>query len=527
MSVVFLSSGPPTVDIERLRAIATKHNVRVPAEEEDHYRHLLNGLDATADQIKNLPEYEDPRLRIDPGSLPRAWSKPAANPLNAWSHRVSFVVFWSYCFKMHHVVAFKDNVSIGGIPITGGTFPELLTGQSSYPVPNIDAIVVSRVLQSSGTVLGSATCEHFSMSPLSFTSATGCVRNPWLPSHTAGGSSSGCGALVAIGALKAWRTRHGLPSMDAALGDGVDMAVGGDQGGSIRIPACYNGIYGLKPTHGLIPYTGIISLFPMIDHTGPMTATLEDCASLLGVLAGYDGIDPRCTPETPLREHVQDYLGEMEAWKAAKQDKGEWTPKLAGRGLRIGVVKEAFEVMGLSAEVANVVRAAIEQFKSVGAEVEEVSVPEHLIGPSIWTVATRAGIGPYGLRNVPPPFLGHHLAHITPPALTQEAFDTLNRHNPAVANMWFNSALMLDRPDCNQLVGKAMSLATQLRAAYDRAFEEGKFDVLLTPVNPRVGSKHPTYDMNVEEKMQPAIGATLNTCQFNVTGRECPSGWLR
>lgn len=421
-------------------------------------------------------------------------------------------------------VAFKDNVSIGGIPLTGGTFPELLTGQSSYPIPEIDAIVVSRVLQSSGTVRGSANCEHFSMSPLSFTSATGPVQNPWLPSYTAGGSSSGCGALVAISALKAWRARHGLPPIDDALGDGVDMAVGGDQGGSIRIPACYNGIYGLKPTHGLIPYTGIISLFPMIDHTGPMTATLDDCAALLGVLAGYDGIDPRCTPETPLRDRVPDYLGELESWKAAKQSKGEWTPTSAGAGLRIGVVKEAFEVMGLSASVTNVIRAAAEQFKATGATVEEVSIPEHLIGPSIWTIATRAGIGSYGLRNTPPPFLGHHLAHVSPPPLTQAGFDTLNRHNPAVANMWFNATLLLARPDCNQLVGKAMAHAAALRAAYDRALDAGPFDVLLTPVNPRVGSRHPPLGAGVEAKMRPAIGATLNTCQFNVTGRECPPG---
>lgn len=558
------------MDVERLRAVAAQHNVKVPPDEEEHYRHLLNGLDATAEQIKSLPEYHDPRLVIDPETLPRNWSKSSTNPLNAWSHPVSVrelpsqtaevgMDFLSCAIRIStpknlaagyslvfaelmnaqaefktsrpedsrlagRTVAFKDNVSIGGIPLTGGTFPELLTGQSSYPIPEIDAIVVSRVLQSSGTVRGSANCEHFSMSPLSFTSATGPVQNPWLPSYTAGGSSSGCGALVAISALKAWRARHGLPPIDDALGDGVDMAVGGDQGGSIRIPACYNGIYGLKPTHGLIPYTGIISLFPMIDHTGPMTATLDDCAALLGVLAGYDGIDPRCTPETPLRDRVSDYLGELESWKAAKQSKGEWTPTSAGAGLRIGVVKEAFEVMGLSASVTNVIRAAAEQFKATGATVEEVSIPEHLIGPSTWTIATRAGIGSYGLRNTPPPFLGHHLAHVSPPSLTQAGFDTLNRHNPAVANMWFNATLLLARPDCNQLVGKAMAHAAALRAAYDRALDAGPFDVLLTPVNPRVGSRHPPLGAGVEAKMRPAIGATLNTCQFNVTGRECPPG---
>ena len=106
------------------------------------------------------------------------------------------------------------------------------------------------------------------------------------------------------------------------LGEGVDLAIGGDQGGSIRLPASYSGIYGLKATHGLIPYTGIAGLNPMIDHTGPMARTVEDCALLLGVLAGYDGIDHRMTPETPLRSQVPDYLGDLKSWVGSKERSG-------------------------------------------------------------------------------------------------------------------------------------------------------------------------------------------------------------
>jgi amidase len=134
-------------------------------------------------------------------------------------------------------VALKDNVSIAGVPLTAGTFAELFHGKSDYYVPAIDAVVVSRLLQSGVTIAGSATCEHFSMSPLSFTSATGPVQNPWLKGWTTGGSSSGSSALVGVKQVKAWRGRHGLPSADGELGEGVDVAIGGDQGGSIRIPA--------------------------------------------------------------------------------------------------------------------------------------------------------------------------------------------------------------------------------------------------------------------------------------------------
>ena len=91
--------------------------------------------------------------------------------------------------------------------------------------------------------------------------------------YSAGGSSSGSAVLVALGE--------------------VDMAIGGDQGGSIRMPASFSGIYGMKPTHGLVPYTGIMPIEIYVDHTGPMTANVADNALLLEVLAGPDGYDPR------------------------------------------------------------------------------------------------------------------------------------------------------------------------------------------------------------------------------------------
>ncbi|KAF2641608.1 amidase signature enzyme [Massarina eburnea CBS 473.64] len=539
MSVVFLSTGPPTVNVEHLDALAESYGVSIDAREKEHYLHLLNGLDATSNAITSLPAYTDPRLLPAASTLPRTYEKlsgkPDKNPLNTWSHRTSITASNPSDVRLSRkTVVFKDNVSIAGVPLTGGTFPELLVGKPDYPVPGIDAVVVKRVLESGGVVKGSANCEHFSMSPLSFTSASGPVHNAWLKGYTTGGSSSGCAAMVAASQVRAWRKRHGLSSPSPSnndeeeLGESVDMAVGGDQGGSIRIPAAYAGIYGLKATHGLVPYTGIISLVPMIDHTGPMTMTLEDNAMMLGVLAGWDGMDPRCTPETPLRQNVPDYLGLLEAWRAEKDLKGDWTPQMAGKGLRIGVIKEGLEVVGLTSEVKSVITAAAEQFKAVGANVEEVSIPMHIIGPAIWTVATRPYMVEHGLQNRVTPYLQYAMPDVTPPVLNQKAFDLLNKHNPAVANMFFNSAFMNSKPDANQALAKAMGHVQQLRDAYDEVLKD--FDVLLTPVNPKVGSKHPEYTMDVGKKMEPAIGATLNTCQFNVTGHPAlsmPAGWGR
>lgn len=503
----------------------------IDEKEENHYLRLLNGLDASANLIASLPAYTDPRLLPETSTLPRSYKKLAGNkeknPLNTWSHQTTIKSLIPLDKRLEgKTIVVKDNVSIAGIPLTGGTFPELLTSKSEYPVPQIDAVVVKRILESRATLKGSANCEHFSMSPLSFTSASGPVHNAWLYGYTTGGSSSGCAAIIAASVAKGWRKKNGLQSNEAELGEGVDMAIGGDQGGSIRIPSAYAGIYGFKPTHGLIPYTGIMSLIPMIDHTGPMTKTLEDNALLLSVLAGYDGIDPRCTPETPLRQKVSDYGALLQGWIAKKRSKGEWTPQTSGRGLRVGVIKESFELLDLAEEVKAVIRAAAEQFKAVGADVEEVSIPMHVLGPSIWTLATRPHMVSSGLQNRVSPYAQYPMPDVRPPAFDQKAYAVLNKHNPAVVNMFFNSAFLNSRPNANAALAKAMAHVQELRDAYDVVLRD--FDVLLTPVNCKVGSKHPEYSMHAGDKMDPAIGASLQTCAFNCTGHpglSMPAGW--
>src|SRR5258705_12421507 len=121
-------------------------------------------------------------------------------------------------------------------------------------VPDVDATIVPRILDAGGTILGKVHGESFCFSGGSHRSAAGPVHNPRKMGYSAGGSSSGSAAVVAAG--------------------DVDMAIGGDQGGSIRIPAAYCGIYGMKPTFGLVPDTGIFPIENPLDHTGPMTANV-------------------------------------------------------------------------------------------------------------------------------------------------------------------------------------------------------------------------------------------------------------
>ena len=135
---------------------------------------------------------------------------------------------------------------LAGVPMMNGA--STLEGYT----PEIDATIVTRILDAGGTILGKAHCEYFCLSGGSHTNATGPVHNPHKMGYSAGGSSSGSAVLVALGE--------------------ADMAIGGDQGGSIRMPSSFCGIYGMKPTHGLVPYTGIMPIEIYVDHTGPMTA---------------------------------------------------------------------------------------------------------------------------------------------------------------------------------------------------------------------------------------------------------------
>ncbi len=224
-------------------------------------------------------------------------------------------------------------------------------------VPRRDATVVTRLLDAGAIITGKAVCENLCFSGGSHTSATGPVRNPWDRSRSAGGSSSGSAALVAAG--------------DA------DLALGGDQGGSIRIPASFCGVVGHKPTHGLVPYTGAFPIENTLDHLGPITRTVRDAALMLGVLAGPDGLDPRQRHDHAGQQD-RDYLTGLDAGVA---------------GLRIGVLKEGFGFPGLSAaRRRRGGQAAAATLAAAGAKVSEVSVPWHSDAMHVWTVIATDGV---------------------------------------------------------------------------------------------------------------------------------------
>src|SRR5437016_9297398 len=251
----------PTV--AQVRALADDLGFTLSDADAQSFLGLMGGSFAAYDAVAAMPDHV-PAVRYPrtPGYRPEG----AENRYNAWY--VKTTVKGTQTGKLAgKTIVLKDNVCLAGVPMMNGA--STLEGY----VPDVDATIVTRMLDAGGTIVGKAHCEYFCFSGGSHTCAAGPVHNPRKPGYSAGGSSSGSAAVVAAGE--------------------VDMAIGGDQGGSIRIPASCCGVYGLKPTHGLVPYTGIMPIELTLDHTGPMTATVEDNALLLEVLAGPDGLDPR------------------------------------------------------------------------------------------------------------------------------------------------------------------------------------------------------------------------------------------
>src|SRR5467141_2556548 len=193
-------------------------------------------------------------------------------------------------------VAYKDIVMTKGIRTTCGSALHLDW------VPEQDATVVEQWRAAGTVMLGKLTTWEFASGAQGLDHALPGARNPWNPAHSPAGSSSGSSAALAAGL--------------------VAGAIGTDTGGSIRGPAAYCGITGLKPTYGRVSRRGIMTLSWTLDHTGPMARTVEDCAYLLQAIAGHDAADPACSTRP-----VDDYVGALDG---------------NVRGLRVGVPRNYF-----------------------------------------------------------------------------------------------------------------------------------------------------------------------------------------
>lgn len=318
-------------------------------------------------------------------------------------------------------------------------------------------------------------------SATSSSSGTGHVHNPYAMGYSSGGSSSGSGALVASG--------------------DVDMAMGADQGGSIRVPAGWCGLYGLKPTFGLVPYTACGSNEPTNDHVGPMTRTLLDNALMLQAIAGNDNIDDRSFA-APSGENVPKYYDIL---------KGLENPKDLS-GVRVGVLVEGMNQPSVEPRIKASVEAAIQGLRDLGAVVEDVSVPFHSQGAAIWTAISKTG-GYLAKRNLGFGRRGYAMNDLAAKFedLTQEQWD---EGYVSSKNIYLNG--LYAQKHVPGLLGKATNLSRRLRDDYDAAL--ARYDVLVCPNLPYVANSHAPYDASPLEKIAKQVGLTANTAPFDQSG---------
>ncbi len=236
-------------------------------------------------------------------------------------------------------IAVKDNLSTRGVPTTGGS--RILAGY----VPPFDATVIARLAAAGAVVIGKTNCDEFAMGSSTENSAYGSTANPWALDRAPGGSSGGSAATVAARAVPA--------------------SLGSDTGGSIRQPAAFCGIVGLKPTYGRVSRYGLLAFASSLDQVGPFAVTVEDAAAVLAVIAGHDRHDA----------------------SSSRQAVPAWTTDGDARGLRIGVPR-AF-IAGVDAAVAQAFEQSLSVWRDRGATVVDIALPNASLAiPVYYLIAT-------------------------------------------------------------------------------------------------------------------------------------------
>ena len=333
-------------------------------------------------------------------------------------------------------VAVKDIICSAGVQTTAGS--KILEGF----IPPYNAFVVDRLLDAGAIILGKTNTDEFAMGSSTENSAYVTTRNPWDVERVPGGSSGGSAAAVAAG---------------LAYG-----ALGTDTGGSVRQPASFCGLAGIRPTYGRVSRWGVIAFASSLDQVGPFGRTVADCAALLGAVAGYDPRD-----STSLDAPVPDY-------EAA----------LTGdiHGLRVGVPAEYF-VEGMEPEVESAVRAAIDQLAALGAEIVEISLPHTKYGLPVYYLIAPAEASANLAR-----YDGTRFGPRVPGA---DMIDTVRQtralFGPEVKRRIMLGTYALSAGYYDEYYGRALKVRTLIKEDFRRAFEQ--VDVIAAPTSPTTAFK--------------------------------------
>lgn len=446
----------------QLRAVAEQCGLSLSDADIASFRGLMQSSVDAYNLIGAMPD-EVPAVKYPrtPGYRP----SPEENPRNAWYRKVTVKGAASGKLKGKRI-ALKDNIMLAGVPMMNGS--ATLEGY----VPDFDATIVTRMLDEGGNRRQGALRVLLHLRRQPHQRDRPCAQPL---------QNGLFGRRLVVGQRRAGCARR------SRYGDRR-------RGGSIRMPSSFCGTYGMKPTWGLVPYTGVMPIEIFVDHTGPMTATVADNALLLEVLAGDDGYDPRI--KAP---NVQQYTSAIGA---------------GAKGLKIGVLKEGFEQAGAEAAVSESVREAAKRLRDLGASVEHVSVPMHLLGLAIWTP-----IGTEGMTQTMMYGDGYGLSRSDLYATSLMDFHRGWRRQADSLSETTKLLLLfgtyINNKFGSRYYGKALNISRRLTAAYDKAFEQ--YDLLLLPTTPMKAPPLPSTDASHEEYVARAVEMIPNTAPFDIT----------
>ncbi len=372
-------------------------------------------------------------------------------------------------------IGFKDNINVLGEPCTCGS--KILA--ENYTAP-YDATVTTKLRNAGAIPFGRLNCDEFAMGSSTENSAFGPSRNPWDHARVPGGSSGGSASAVAA---------------DIAI-----AALGSDTGGSIRQPAAFCGLVGLKPTYGTVSRYGLVAFASSLDQIGPMTKTVEDAAILLNHLAGKDTRD-----STSLDSPVPDFTTDL-----GKDIKG----------LRIGLPKEYF-AEGIHPQIRDRVQQAVKQIESLGANIEEISLPHTGLGIATYYILAPAEASA-NLARFDGVRYGHRAAD-TSDVLDHYLASRGEGFGPEVKRRILLGTYVLSSGYYDAYYIKAQKARTLIRDDFSAAFK--KVDIILSPTSPAPPFRFGEHrDDPLSMYLADAFTVTLNLA--GLPGISIPCGFI-
>lgn len=453
-------------DRDEIERCAREVGLRLDGEDRDLLpRWLQQSLDAL-ELLDDIGEDATPLRAVhrDPGRPPR----PGEDPYNAFV-RLCEVRGSAEGPLSGRRVAVKDCIAVAGVPQTDGG------GRRPYLVPTEDAVVVERILDAGATIVGKTNMEDLAVG-VGEGSYFGAARNPHDPARSTGGSSTGSAAAVAAGL--------------------VDMALGADQAGSVRVPAAWCGLVGMKATHGLVPTFGLTHMDHTLDHIGPITKTVADSAQMLEVIAGADWRDPQWARDVPPVGRYRQ------------------TADMGLAGLRVGVVGESLASPALQGGTRRAFESAVAALSRSGAVIQDVSVPLWPLALPIFSAVVAHGV--YGMWVSHQMGFGH-LGRVVPDVVAANATETPSHQLPPRLITRLVLARYLHGAERGVPLARAHNLRLRLRQQVDELFRQ--VDVLLTPTVVTVAFRLLQERGSRGDRMTRGGGTELlNTCALDLSG---------